>query len=104
MGLRRVLPPHVDNERAAAYLREDLGTGDDGVDWTIVRPTNLIDADVVSDYEVTEGPRAGLFNMAHSTTRINAADFMVRLVLDDELRRKWKFGWPVVMDSMDVSS
>ena len=43
--LRLVLPPHVDNEQAADYLRSTTGQNDGLIDWVVVRPDNLIDVD-----------------------------------------------------------
>jgi regulation of enolase protein 1 (concanavalin A-like superfamily) len=48
------------------------------LEWTIVRPSGLFDADHVSDYLVADDHVRGAF-----TSRIDLADFMVR-VLDDD--------------------
>ena len=31
--MRLLLPPHVDNEQAADYLRTEIGQRDDAVEW-----------------------------------------------------------------------
>ena len=36
--LRLLLPPHVDNEKAADYLRTDIGHNNDAIEWTAVPP------------------------------------------------------------------
>ena len=41
--LRLLLPPHVDNEKAADYLRTNIGQNDKAIEWAAVRPDNLID-------------------------------------------------------------
>ena len=44
-----------------------------GVDWTIIRPSGLFDADQVSDYQVGDGQLDGVF-----TSRTDLADLLVR--------------------------
>lgn len=44
-----------------------------GLDWTIVRPSGLFDADDVSEYRVADGPLDGVF-----TSRADLADLLVR--------------------------
>jgi len=36
--LRILLPPHVDNEKAADYLRTQIGQNNTAVEWVAVRP------------------------------------------------------------------
>ena len=43
--LRLLLPPHVDNENAADYLRTGVGQNDPSIEWVAVRPDTLIDED-----------------------------------------------------------
>jgi hypothetical protein len=97
MGLiRLLLPPHVDNERAADHLRVRIGQQHPAVEWVVVRPDTLIDDDRVTDYDVHPSPiRSALFN-AGRTSRINVADFMATLIVDDELWRRWKGRMPVI--------
>ena len=53
MGLiRLLLPPHVDNEEAADYLRTKIGHNDEEIEWVAVRPDNLINEDRVTKYKV----------------------------------------------------
>ena len=40
--LRLVLPPHVDNEKAAEYLRTKIGQNHPQIQWVAVRPDGLI--------------------------------------------------------------
>jgi hypothetical protein len=91
--LRWLVPPHADNEMAAQYLHDNK----EKVDWSVVRPTDLIDADVISEYDIfdmTEGP---LFGSA-SATRVNVADLMVRLAVEDTIWEKYKHAMPVLID------
>jgi len=94
--LRLLLPPHVDNENAADYLRLQVGQNNNNIEWVAVRPDGLIDEDQVSQYEVNASPtRNAIFN-AGSTSRINVADFMSDLAVNSELWNQWKGKMPVI--------
>lgn len=94
--LRLLLPPHVDNERAADYLRAQIGQDDQAIQWAVVRPDSLIGESEVSDYEVHASPiRSALFN-AGLSSRINVAHFMADLITDDGTWRQWKGQMPVL--------
>ncbi|APQ19043.1 NAD(P)-dependent oxidoreductase [Maribacter hydrothermalis] len=97
IGLLRVLlPPHVDNENAADYLRTQIGQNNSAVDWVAVRPDGLINEDQVNDYEIFQSPtRSAIFN-AGKVSRINVAHFMASLINDENLWRKWKGQMPVI--------
>jgi putative NADH-flavin reductase len=56
----------------------ELSVEASGLDWTIVRPSGLFDADEVSDYIVAEDHVRGAF-----TSRIDLAEFMVAALDDD---------------------
>jgi len=97
--LRVMLPPHVDNEKAADYLRIYIGNNNQSIEWAAIRPDTLIDEDKVSDYEVYASPiRSGIFN-AGKTSRINVAHFMTELVTDKRLWIKWKGQMPVIYNN-----
>lgn len=94
--LRLLLPPHVDNEMAADYLRTEIGQEDRFIEWAAVRPDNLIDEDEVSEYEIHPSPiRSAIFD-AGTTSRINVGNFMADLITDNELWGKWKGQMPVI--------
>ncbi|TAK59582.1 MAG: NAD(P)-dependent oxidoreductase [Dehalococcoidia bacterium] len=94
--IRLLLPPHVDNEKAADYLRTEVGQQDVAIEWAAVRPDSLIDESEASAYEVYPSPtRSALFN-AGRTSRINVAHFMAELVTDDATWSRWKGRMPVV--------
>lgn len=94
--LRLLLPPHVDNEKAADYLRTQIGQDNSSVEWVAVRPDGLINEDHVSDYEIYQSPiRSAIFN-AGKVSRINVAHFMASLITDDHLWKKWKGQMPVI--------
>ena len=94
--LRLFLPPHVDNEQAAEYLRTTVGGNDQQVAWAAVRPDNLIDMNEVSPYEVYPSPiRSAIFDPG-KTSRINVGHFMADLITEDDLWQKWKGQMPVI--------
>ncbi len=94
--LRPLLPPHVDNEQAADYLRTEIGQHDGMIEWAAVRPDNLINADEVTEYEVFPSPtRSAIFD-AGLTSRINVAHFMARLITEGEAWSKWRGKMPVI--------
>ncbi len=88
--LRLLLPPHVDNEQAADYLRTDIGQANRLIEWAAVRPDNLIDEDAVTEYELHPSPiRSAIFD-AGRTSRINVAHFMAELITDDATWARWR--------------
>ena len=94
--LRLILPPHVDNEKAADYLRTEIGQNNQFIEWAAVRPDGLIDDDTVSDYKIHASPtRSAIFNTG-KTSRINVAHFMANLISDSALWEKWKGKMPVI--------
>lgn len=94
--LRLVLPPQVDNEQAADYLRTVVGRDDASIEWVAVRPDGLIDEDAVTEYTVHASPtRSAIFN-AGKTSRINVGHFMAELITDDETWKRWKGQMPVI--------
>lgn len=100
--LRGLIPPHSDNEMAAAHLYENVGTQSAYLEWCSVRPDSLINAEV-SPYEVTASPVTGLFD-GRPTTRANVARFMTQLIEDEALWETWKFKMPVIMNAPDSSA
>ncbi len=94
--LRLLLPPHVDNEKAADYLRTQIGQNNQFIEWVAVRPDGLIDDTKVTDYEIHQSPtRSAIFN-AGKTSRINVGHFMASLISENSLWTKWKGQMPVI--------
>lgn len=94
--LRLLLPPHVDNEKAADYLRTTIGQKDEYIEWVAVRPDGLIDENEVTEYEIHPSPiRSAIFN-AGKVSRINVGHFMSELINDDKLWNNWKGQMPVI--------
>ncbi|MCB9266943.1 MAG: SDR family oxidoreductase [Lewinellaceae bacterium] len=100
VGLIRLLvPPHLDNEQAAEYLRSGIGKKDKAVEWAAVRPIYLTDEDNATEYEVFPSPiRSAIFGKG-STSRINVAHFMASLITDDDVWNKWKGQMPVIYNA-----
>lgn len=99
--LRLLLPPHVDNEKAAHYLRTEIGQNHPSVEWVAVRPDGLINEDYVTEYEIHPSPtRSAIFN-AGKVSRINVAHFMASLITDDSLWTAWKGQMPVIYSKPD---
>jgi len=100
--LRLLLPPHVDNEKAADYLRTQIGQNNEFIEWTAVRPDGLINEDQVTDYEIHASPtRSAIFN-AGKTSRINVGHFMANLISDNDLWNTWKGQMPVIYNKSSL--
>ncbi len=100
--LRLLLPPHVDNEQAADYLRSKIGPKDKEIEWVVVRPDSLIDEDEVTAYGVHLSPiRSAIFDPGQ-TSRINVGHFMADLITEDPIWQKWKGQMPVIYNEVPV--
>jgi nucleoside-diphosphate-sugar epimerase len=95
--LRLLLPPHVDNEQAADYLRTKIGKNNKTIEWVAVRPGGLIDEKKVSQYEIYPSPAKGAIFAAGKTSRINVAHFMADLLTDNNTWTQWKGQMPVIL-------
>ncbi|WP_428236898.1 NAD(P)-binding oxidoreductase [Gracilimonas sp.] len=100
--LRLILPPHVDNEQAADFLRVQIGQDHHKLEWVAVRPDGLIDEEQVSDYEIHTSPIRNPIFDAGQTSRINVANFMSELSLDTDLWNTWKGQMPVIYNRTQV--
>jgi nucleoside-diphosphate-sugar epimerase len=102
--LRLLLPPHVDNEKAADFLRTKIGQNNEGIEWVAVRPDGLIDENEVTEYEIYPSPiKSAIFNPG-KVSRINVGHFMSELINDDKLWNKWKGQMPVIYSKATVSN
>ncbi len=94
--IRLLLPPHVDNEQAADYLRVEIGKNNREIEWVAVRPDGLVNEEQVTDYEVYPSPnRSAIFNPG-TTSRINVGHFMADLITDADTWNQWKGQMPVI--------
>jgi len=102
--LRLLLPPHVDNEKAAEYLRTEIGQSNESIEWAAVRPDSLTNESEVSAYNVHPSPiRSAIFD-AGLTSRINVSHFITELILDKHTWIKWKGQMPVIYNQESDSS
>ncbi len=94
--LRLLLPPHVDNENAADYLRTQIGQNDEVIEWAVVRPDNLIDKTETTEFTLHPSPNRSAIFDAGVTSRINVGCFMADLISDDDTWNEWKGKMPVI--------
>ncbi|TCK18552.1 putative NADH-flavin reductase [Thiogranum longum] len=94
--LRFLLPPHVDNENAADFLRLEIGQNNNSIEWAAVRPDALVNEDQISQYDIYTSPIRNAIFDAGSISRINVADFMSELAINSELWDEWKGKMPVI--------
>jgi nucleoside-diphosphate-sugar epimerase len=98
--IRLLLPPFSDNEKAAEYLRLKIGKNNPFIEWVTVRPDNLIDIEIVTEYSIHISPtRSALFNPGQ-TSRINVAHFMFQLITNDIIWDRWKGEMPVIYNEI----
>lgn len=96
--LRLLLPPHRDNEHAAAELMNNHKLHLSSLEWVVIRPDTLIDKPEVTPIQEYESPvRNVIFNAGH-TSRVNVAEFMYRLLTEEALWTLWKFKMSVIYD------
>ena len=97
--IRNLLPPHADNEIAAAYLQKNFGPHQNIIEWVAVRPDSLTDAASVSEYTIHPSPtRSAIFDAGQSS-RINVANFMSQLITHQPVWDKWKYKMPVIYNA-----
>ncbi len=93
-----VLPPAKDNQRAADFLQEQIGSGNAFVQWAVVRPDSLLEGDV-SEYTLHEGLVNSLFAPG-STNMANVAHVLCELVTNPKTWADWKGKLPVVVNAV----
>jgi len=97
--IRYLIPPHADNEIAAAYLQSNFGSNHKLIEWAAVRPDSLINEEAFTEYDVYSSPtRSAIFD-AGKTSRINVAHFMSQLIINDYTWGKWKRQMPVIYNA-----
>lgn len=97
--MRLLLPPQRDNEKAADFLRQEIGPKDEMIEWVAVRPDSLLNEPTVSPYEVHPSPtRSAIFDPG-KTSRINVAHFMTELITKDDVWQKWRGQMPVIYNA-----
>ena len=100
--IRLLLPPQVDNEKAADYLRTKIGQSDHFIEWVAVRPDGLVNEEEITEYELRPSPiRSAIFNPG-KTSRINVGHFMTDLITNDDVWNKWKGQMPVIYNKSSL--
>jgi len=94
--LRLLLPPHVDNENAADFLRLHIGNNHQSIEWAAVRPDGLTNEKDTTAYDIHPSPTRNAIFDAGVTSRINVAHFMCALTTDTALWNEWKGKMPVI--------
>jgi len=96
-GLRLVLPPSRDNQRAADFLALEVGADNPHLHWVVVRPDTLEEGDV-DKYVVHDAIVSSLFRPDH-TRMVHVAHFMCELVTNDTTWERWRSRMPVIVDA-----
>lgn len=97
--IRSLVPPQLDNEEAADFLRLKIGQNAK-IQWVAVRPDSLINEDNVTEYRLYPSPtRSAIFNSG-KTSRINVGNFMARLIVENDLWEEWRGKMPVIYNEI----
>jgi hypothetical protein len=96
-ALRGLVPPSRDNQRAADFLHEVIGSADPHAQWVAVRPDTLKEGDV-TQYALHEGLVDSLFRPGE-TNMANVAHFMCELATDPEAWAAWRGRLPVIVNA-----
>ncbi|MBK7867555.1 MAG: NAD(P)H-binding protein [Ignavibacteriales bacterium] len=94
-----LLPPHRDNVEAGLYLSNTIVMDNEKIEWVMVRPDTLIDAEHESKYEIHQSPKQSPVFESGKTSRINVSAFMIKLLLDEKLWKEWRYKMPVLYNS-----
>ena len=95
--IRCLVPPAKDNQQAAEFFLNVLGTSNGFIQWVAVRPDSLQEGDV-SDYTVHDGISNRILSPGR-TNMANVAHFMCQLVCNRETWDRWKFELPVITNA-----
>ena len=96
-GMRALLPPARDNQRAADLLVHEVGSADVNLEWVIVRPDTLTEGGV-AEYRVHEALVSSLFK-PDRTRMSQVAHFICELATDDATWQRWRSRMPVIVDA-----
>jgi NADPH:quinone reductase-like Zn-dependent oxidoreductase len=94
--LRGLVPPARDNQSAADFLGEVVGTTDRCLQWGAVRPDSLREGDV-SEYALHESLVSSLIR-PDQTAMANVAHFMCELATDPQAWAAWQGKLPVIVN------
>ena len=96
-GMRTLVPPARDNQRAADLLAHEVRPSDATLEWTIVRPDTLTEGDV-AEYRVHEALVSSLFK-PERTRMSQVAHFICELATDEAAWQRWRSRMPVIVDA-----
>jgi hypothetical protein len=100
--LRYALPPAKDNQDAADFLCDSVGTASSFIQWVAVRSDTLQEGDV-SEYALHEDLVSSLFRPG-GTNMANVAHFMCEVVRDEDAWDHWSGKLPVIVNANIPSS
>jgi hypothetical protein len=95
--LRGVIPPAKDNQQAANFLFEAIGTDNPFAQWAVVRPDTLLEGDV-SAYTLHGGLVSSVL-APDRTSMANVAHFMCELVTNPKAWDEWRGKLPVIVNA-----
>lgn len=93
--IKALLPPHSDNVAAGDFLLYQVSKSEN-LEWVAVRPDGLIDETITSEVLITDAKRRSPIFNPGKTSRINVAQFMKDLLVNDSLWKEWLFKTPVI--------
>jgi uncharacterized protein YbjT (DUF2867 family) len=96
-ALRGLVPPARDNQRAADFLHEVIGTDDPCLQWVAVRPDTLREGDV-TEYALHDGLVNSLLRPGESNMA-NVAHLMCELATDADAWATWRGKLPVIVNT-----
>ena len=91
-----VLPPAMDNQRAADFLLEKVPPTNPFLQWVVVRPDSLLEGGI-TDYALSDGLVDSVFSPG-STNMANIAHFMCDLVTNENTWNAWRGKLPVIVN------
>ncbi|MHB1326039.1 MAG: NAD(P)-dependent oxidoreductase [Thermoleophilia bacterium] len=100
--LRGLMPPARDNQQAANFLHDTIGTGNPFTQWVAVRPDTLREGDI-TEYTLHEGLVSSLFK-PDSANMANVAHFMCELVTNPKAWDDWEGKLPVIINATTSES
>jgi hypothetical protein len=96
--IRGLVPPARDNQRAAEFLHDQVGTGNPFVRWVAVRPDSLLEGDATK-YSLHDTLVHSLFKPG-STNMENVAHFMCALATNPDTWDDWTGKLPVIVNAV----
>ncbi|KAF9962952.1 hypothetical protein BGZ65_007036 [Modicella reniformis] len=92
-----ILPPYTDSVRSADYISKQVGTDNNFIEWTVVRPDGFIDGEI-SEYRILDSIQHAFYE-ADKITKANIAHFMCELVENAKTWEEWKYKMPIIIDT-----